>query len=253
MTSFGEYLRRERETRGVSLREIATATRIGVCFLQALEDDRLDRLPGGIFPRAFLRQYAAHLALDVEKVLDEFTRAHADGLAQKPVERAAPETAWFLRQPWCGRLGTAAGVVVIAGALFVGGRQSSTPKRASLDVPVVQTVPARVYPTPTPEAQPPAGLKLTLTAQQDCWVEIQVDGRSVLNRVLAVGETTTLEATDEFRLSVGNAGGLALSVNDRPGIPLGRSGEVKRGILINRESLSSFVVHGGTGGSSESG
>ena len=43
MASFGENLRRERESRGVSLREMANSTKIGVRFLQAIEEDRLER------------------------------------------------------------------------------------------------------------------------------------------------------------------------------------------------------------------
>ena len=50
MGSFGENLRRERELRGVSLREIADGTKITLRFLQALEEDRVDVLPGGLFP-----------------------------------------------------------------------------------------------------------------------------------------------------------------------------------------------------------
>jgi hypothetical protein len=40
---------------------------------------------------------------------------------------------------------------------------------------------------------------------------------------------------------VGNAGGLVLKVNDRPGVTLGRSGEVKRNIVIDKQNLPSFV------------
>ena len=76
MGSFGENLRRERDVRGVSLREIAEGTKISVRFLQALEEDRLDVLPGGLFPRAFVRQYALFLGLDPEKVVTEFVAAH---------------------------------------------------------------------------------------------------------------------------------------------------------------------------------
>ena len=67
MASFGENLRHEREMRGVSLREIADATKISVRFLQALEEDRVDVLPGGLFPRAFVKQYALFLGLDVDR------------------------------------------------------------------------------------------------------------------------------------------------------------------------------------------
>jgi cytoskeleton protein RodZ len=80
-----------------------------------------------------------------------------------------------------------------------------------------------------------------MTAQQNCWVEARADGQTVINRVLAEGETATLEAEGEIVLSVGNAGGLAISVNDRPGMPLGKSGEVKKNIVITRKNLPSFV------------
>jgi len=66
---FGEYLRREREMRGVSLEEISTATKISIRFLQAIEDEELSRLPGGIFTRSFVRTYARYLGLDEERVM----------------------------------------------------------------------------------------------------------------------------------------------------------------------------------------
>src|SRR5688500_18858364 len=82
MASFGENLRRERELRGVDLREMAEATKISIRFLQALEDDRVDVLPGGLFPRAFVRQYARYLGLDPERLVAEFVYAHGGGEAQ---------------------------------------------------------------------------------------------------------------------------------------------------------------------------
>ena len=66
---FGEYLRREREMRGVSLEEISTATKISIRFLQAIEDEELSKLPGGIFTRSFVRTYARYLGLEEERVL----------------------------------------------------------------------------------------------------------------------------------------------------------------------------------------
>src|SRR6185436_12056509 len=87
MSSFGETLRRERELRGVSLREIADATNISVRFLQALEKDRLDVLPGGVFRRAFVKQYAKHLGLDAERLVAEFVYAHGEQPAREPQPR----------------------------------------------------------------------------------------------------------------------------------------------------------------------
>jgi hypothetical protein len=104
----------------------------------------------------------------------------------------------------------------------------------------------RVYPpsAPAPAAGPAAesqNLVLTLSARESCWVAVQVDGQTVLNRVLAGGETETLQAQGEIVLSVGNAGGLSFRVNDRPGVSLGAPGEVKRNIVITRDNIPSLV------------
>ena len=72
MASFGENLQREREMRGVTLQEIAAATKIGVRFLQALEAEDFGKVPGGIFTRSFIRTYAKYLGLDEERVLAEY-------------------------------------------------------------------------------------------------------------------------------------------------------------------------------------
>ena len=69
MAGFGEYLRREREMRGVSLEEISIATKISIRFLQAIENEEISKLPGGIFTRSFVRTYARYLGLDEERVL----------------------------------------------------------------------------------------------------------------------------------------------------------------------------------------
>lgn len=72
MASFGENLRREREMRGVALEEISASTKISVRFLNCLEMEDFEKLPGGIFTRSFIRTYAKYLGLDEERVLAEY-------------------------------------------------------------------------------------------------------------------------------------------------------------------------------------
>jgi transcriptional regulator with XRE-family HTH domain len=66
MTSFGDYLRREREDRGVTLDEIAEITRISPCLLEYLETDRHEALPPMPIVKGFLRSYAAILGMPQE-------------------------------------------------------------------------------------------------------------------------------------------------------------------------------------------
>ena len=242
--SFGENLRRERELRGITLHEIAEATKISVRFLQALEQDRHDILPGGIFPRAFVKQYARHLGLDAERVAAEFQYLHTEA---PPERRVAPRQRW---SPPPGAIFLGALVVVAALLLTLRRPGGEPPVRAvqSQASAAPAVLPSdRVYPvpTPTPAATPQSaiaqGLVLTLTAQQSCWVQVRADGQTVFNRVLNEGETETLAAQGELVLSVGNAGGLAIRLNDRPGLPLGRSGEVRRNIVITKDKIPSLV------------
>ncbi len=69
---FGRRLREARERRGISLRQIANATKIGIGALEALERNDFSRLPGGIFSRAFVRSYATEVGLDPDRTLQDF-------------------------------------------------------------------------------------------------------------------------------------------------------------------------------------
>src|SRR4051794_5645563 len=71
-TGFGGRLRDARERRGISLRQIANATKISVAVLEALERDDISKLPGGIFGRAFVRSYAIEVGLDPETTIQRF-------------------------------------------------------------------------------------------------------------------------------------------------------------------------------------
>jgi cytoskeleton protein RodZ len=73
--AFGERLRRERELRGISLDEIAAATKIGTRLLRALEDEQFDLLPGGIFNKGYVRAYARHLGIDDEQAVADYLKA----------------------------------------------------------------------------------------------------------------------------------------------------------------------------------
>jgi cytoskeleton protein RodZ len=72
MDDFGGRLRQARERRGISLRQIATTTKIAAAALEALERNDVSKLPGGIFSRAFVRSYAIEVGLDPDATVQEF-------------------------------------------------------------------------------------------------------------------------------------------------------------------------------------
>lgn len=248
MASFGENLRRERELRGVELRDIADATKISVRFLQALEQDRVDVLPGGIFPRSFVRQYAKHLGLDPDRMVTEFDHVYGSEPAAPRAASSSPR-----RRSDARPVLVALGLLLLAGVGFLAWKTSRpmpTPASAepsAVAPPPTTFPPDRVYPppTPTPNVAPSvgevAGLALVLTATQDCWAAVQADATRVLDRVLKAGESVTVNAKSEIVLSVGNAGGVAFTLNGRPGVSLGREGEVRRNIVVTRESMASLL------------
>ena len=153
LTGFGEYLRRERELRGVTLEEISAATRISIRFLEAIESEELSKLPGGIFTRSFVRTYARFLGLDEERVLTDCQLAGR----QKPEFDIRRITANRARQDDAALrtrvIGLAVAAVLLAGgyALF---RHARRVREQRPSAPVV--VPPSAPPTTTsaPAANP---------------------------------------------------------------------------------------------------
>ena len=72
MASFGEILKRERELRAITLREISAATKISVRHLESLENNRFQDLPGGLFNKGFIRAYASYVGIDCDEMVNHY-------------------------------------------------------------------------------------------------------------------------------------------------------------------------------------
>jgi len=133
---FGEHLRREREMRGISLDEICSATRISTRFLEALENERWDQLPGGIFNRGFVRAVAHHLGLDEDQLVGEYALATGDkatGSASVVRAPAIPENSGN----WFGWLLAVIVIAAIVGGGIYGVRRYMAHRHAKAAPPVV--------------------------------------------------------------------------------------------------------------------
>ncbi len=80
LPSFGQKLKQEREKRNITLEQISVSTKIGIRMLQALEEDKFNQLPGGIFNKGFVRAYSRFLGLDEDQTIADYLQASGDAL-----------------------------------------------------------------------------------------------------------------------------------------------------------------------------
>ena len=102
--TFGAWLRRQREMREISLRDIAERTKISLRYLEAMEEDRFDLLPAPVFAKGFLREYARYVGLSPGRGRQPLPRGapagrQRGGASQEPERRATPPPAG----PWAPR------------------------------------------------------------------------------------------------------------------------------------------------------
>jgi cytoskeletal protein RodZ len=121
MITIGEELKREREYREISLREISDATKINIRMLEAIEKDDFGILPGGIFNRNFIRAYADFIGLDSEVIIRKYQVQtgveHTDtSLPASIVARAVKEKKKVIRTQW---ILISAGILIIALLVFL--------------------------------------------------------------------------------------------------------------------------------------
>ncbi|MEM9194371.1 MAG: helix-turn-helix domain-containing protein [Myxococcota bacterium] len=92
MDSIGQYLRREREIRQVSLEELAQTTRIPLKMLHRIEADAFDDLPGEVFARGFLRSYARCLGVSAAPLIERYDaeRIAIEEPAAAPIASVTP-------------------------------------------------------------------------------------------------------------------------------------------------------------------
>jgi len=278
MASLSERLKRERELRGVSLKQISEETRIGVRFLQALEDDRLEVIPGEFYRRSYLRAYARYLGLDEDRALNVYDFSRKDKSSQGEAEPGSTAVAHLPAVPlWLKWVGASLGIGLPL-VLLLRAMPASTvgslavapppPEREALPGQDVEPDPAmprmpitpvqepaqhtaapavEIPSSPFPAEPKPAGgtLKLVLSVEEACWLEIVADGQLVVSGLKSEGFRQEVTALRELRLWLGNAGGVTLLLNDRPAIPLGRSGQVRKDLTITPDNYREFVSSAG--------
>jgi transcriptional regulator with XRE-family HTH domain len=259
LASFGEELRREREIRGISLKEIADATKISKRFLDALERNDHKTLPAPVFTRGFVREYARYVGLNSEEMVNRYNFAaqHDDRIEKPPqVEKYAkvpPRDISPKPSPKRGIPPVYAKIdrniiisVLIVAALsaivwwIVETKRRSDAAEAAQAIPVA--TPKTTVPVPAAAPKPAsddATLRMTIEADGASWLELHADSDRVFYGDFQAGTRKEFEAKEQFRFArIGNAAGLRITVNGVPVPRLGEEGEVVRDRVFDRKILN---------------
>ena len=84
--TLGEKLRQARESRGISISEVAEQTRISRQYLECIENNDYKILPGGIFNKGFLKSFAKYVGVDEQEALRDYTQLMSDQGTSSEVE-----------------------------------------------------------------------------------------------------------------------------------------------------------------------
>lgn len=270
LASFGEELKREREIRGISLKEIADATKISKRFLEAIERNDHKTLPAPVFTRGFVREYARYLGLNAEEMVTRYNyaavgddRIEQSSHLQQLVKPSSPEakgiprtridrnvvllfaivvallgvTWWALR--FRRDMHSDPSVDTVAHASTAPLKRVATPPSAAATQAAAATTSAAAVPQDDL-------MHLTLDLTDDSWITLDVDGKTVVSDELKSGTHQNFAAHDTFRFkTIGNAGGVGITINGIRMVPLGKDGKVLHDRVYNREWLKTHAAREG--------
>ncbi|MBI1761232.1 MAG: helix-turn-helix domain-containing protein [Acidobacteria bacterium] len=277
MPTLGQELQRLRNERGINLHQIADATHIGVRFLQAIESDTYDILPGGIFNRAFVRKFAKYVGMDEEQALALYERQleemggeeapRSNYLRAGEFEEKQPGNSWLLSAIMFLLLCAGA----YAAAQYFKGQQKPAEEKVAAASPTPEVTPtatpdAAASPTPevspspgaspTPEASPspgaapaltppPGGMIVQLTATSgECWISVKPDGLNTQQALLKAGETKEVTAYEKVLMNLGNYPALNIKVNGRTVNPEklapNRTSVIVKNVVITKDNFQGF-------------
>jgi cytoskeletal protein RodZ len=262
--AFGERFKREREKRKITLDEVAKATKIGTRLLQAIEEEKFDQLPGGMFNKAFVRSYARHLGINEDQAAAEYTEIYRASHPEDPLADPDAEGRKILEQraarvqqdrrhivhlPW-GKAAVALLLVAFGFAVwgsysrFIKSSNRSEARKQkpakiaepSQPAPAPQVVeastPMESQPQPTQDAvensQPaPGSFAVLIKAREDSWIHIKVDGTDLPEETLAANTEKSVQANSEVVVKAGNVGAVDFWFNGQKVPAQGELDQVK--------------------------
>ena len=240
----GYTLRQERERQNLSISDIEQGTSIRALYIEAIENGEYDKLPGTIYTKGFIKNYAKFLEMDVDAIAKEFATDMAELSAEaeaaeaatsteentsapekkvevKPVKPERKSIGYSIQNEERGSSNKLIVAAVVLIAAVAGGLwswlTSSESDVAKVDTPVKQEQPVAPEPAPTSDPTPVANANPEPKPQSDkveiqarfndrCWALVTVDGAVVQEGVIEGGQTLSWEGKENITFRLGNAG-----------------------------------------------
>jgi cytoskeletal protein RodZ len=208
--NFGEHLKRERDMREVTLAELTAGTRIGPRFLEAIENEEWEKLPGGSFTRGFVRSIAQYLGLDEEDLLSEYDLARGVQKtdAPPPYQNQLPSS-----PRWIPALALLA-LVLVAYGFFRGGSYAWQHYRGTH--PTAISTPPPLSSDSTAPTKAPDKLELTVSTSVRSHVRILADDQTLLDADVMPGDIHHFTAAQQFQIIAADGAAVHLELNGRP-------------------------------------
>ncbi|MPL60602.1 Cytoskeleton protein RodZ [bioreactor metagenome] len=242
MPTVGEILRSEREKQGLSIKDIEKATSIRTLYLSSIEADNYSVIPGEVYLKGFIRNYANCLGLDAKELLELYRQT--SNLTDLEPEKTSDDCERTAVTPVSDRVGGSSKTnkLIVVGLVSVfligilswaiGNRNNQPPQQlpdpkpapTSPAVPVPQSSPNTLVPEkPAPQSKP---IMVTAKYTDLCWTLVIADGKEVYEGTPKIGETLQWEAQSNLSVQLGNASGVEIIHNGQAIGKMGEKGEV---------------------------
>lgn len=240
MENFSEHLKRQREERKIRLSDVAVQTRISIKFLEAIEAGNFEILPA-TYIRAFIRDYAKAIGLDPDETIKRFD-LHMEALkaAKEQTEEGTVEKAGPKPINLTNAQKVAAAAVGLAILSILSYLAFSPSKKQPVDINAYENVEEvnqrkfdSAYTAATTAKSDSA--RLVLSASDTVWVNLVVDDGKTYDLLMKPGNRFAFWGRRKFSMTIGNAGGLIVSLNGHEYPPLGKTGVVIRNVTILKD------------------
>ncbi|WP_424658893.1 helix-turn-helix domain-containing protein [Desulfofundulus sp.] len=241
-------LREARHARGLSLEQVEAETKIRRKYLEALEEEAFDVLPGRVYVRGFLRNYARFLGLDAGALVarvDEMLSPEEVPPAAQPFSGSTKRLPfkWPSRRLACAATGLFIAILLLWGAGWLAGlthgaaydvvsraKPAGSPARSSPEhagyTQHRQTSSSAPASTVAGNSKP-EGVNLVLNVTDEtCWMQVVVDGKAIFTGEVPANQSKCFQARNHIWVKLGNAGVVNVQVNGRDLGVLGGRGQV---------------------------